>query len=130
MTVFRPSLPPESSTTTRTVSLPCSAAWAVRARKPGTAGPTARSVEALRKSRRFSMRPLSAGIVGFLCQVILGSGDQCVGGLADAPHPVRVLGRSVGEERGQFRSGLGREITVQEQVGQQFHGRAGFRALL
>src|SRR5688500_6012750 len=59
MTVFRPSLPPLSCTTTRTLPVasgPAAAARAERARKPGTSRPSDNSVEepnaVLRNERR------------------------------------------------------------------------------
>src|SRR5579864_783387 len=55
MTVFRPSLPPAISSTTRMVSLPGSIAWAVLAKNCGTAAPNARSDERARNSRRLIM---------------------------------------------------------------------------
>src|SRR5437588_13057864 len=108
MTVLRPSLPPPISRTTRTVSLPYSAARAVLARNCGTAGAAANSVDAFseraRKSRRwniglpfFSTRllPWKPGFspasqkLGFpgrswvSVQRVLGHGQQGVGRLAD-----------------------------------------------
>ena len=53
-TVFRPSLPPVISRTTRTV-LAESAAWAVRGEKPGTSGLNASSDDRVKNERRVSM---------------------------------------------------------------------------
>src|SRR5262245_11428009 len=65
MTVLRPSLPPFISTTTRTLSLPASAARAVLATNCGTTEPRARSDEPcsvwFRNWRRVNMGCLSVG---------------------------------------------------------------------
>src|SRR5947208_14751700 len=93
MTVFRPSLPPLISSTTRMLSLPGAAARAVRATNCGTTAPRATSDEPcsvrVRSCRRVNILCLSAmgrwdeGIGG-LCQVVFGHRQDGVDGLAHA----------------------------------------------
>src|SRR6516164_434385 len=65
MMVFSPSLPPESSTTTRTVSFPASAALPVFTKNCGTADPTA-SNEVPCKLRIRNLRRLNMAVLSFM----------------------------------------------------------------
>src|SRR5262245_61161135 len=95
MTVLRPSLPPPISSTTRTVSLPTSAARAVLARNCGTAGAHAKSVEVFseraRKSRRDNM-DRSFPFADESRQRVLRHGHQGMGGLANSLVAFGILG--------------------------------------
>src|SRR5262245_27929123 len=125
MTVLSPSLPPPISSTTRTVSLPTSAARAVLARNCGTAGAHARRVEVFseraRKSRRDNM-DRSFPFADESRQRVLRHGHQGMGGFANSLVAIRVLRVAGGCELDEFLAVLGGDVPLQKYVREQIDG--------
>src|SRR2546423_3687433 len=89
MTVLRPSLPPDSSSTTRMVSLPGAAARAVRATNCGTTEPSATSDEPcrarVRNCRRVKMVRTPRRVGGWLRQMVHRNASPLWHGLPTVP---------------------------------------------